>query len=124
MDEEQSRKRDLYIQKIRTAALQDAVFLLVHFNARSPRNVLFSHGLPVIELSEALPEVSQATYERILASIQRLWREGPAVAIAYYKFPDATRTYEEELSAFKANNPGFSEDTYHTVINEYLFQFR
>jgi hypothetical protein len=119
-----SDERENYIRKIRAAQLLDSVFLLFYFNGWKRHWGPPLERPPRIELSEVLPGLSQATYEHTLPSVQRMWKDADAVALAYFKYPQAKRTYEEELTAFKANNPGFSEKAYELAIDAHLVELR
>jgi hypothetical protein len=53
-----------------------------------------------------------------------MWRDANAVALAYFKYPEAKRPYEKELAAFKTNNPGFSEEAYELARHACLVKLR
>lgn len=58
------------------------------------------HGVPPDQLEDAI------------ARSERLRGGAGELAMAMLNYPQATRTYEEELEHFRRNNPGFSEETY------------
>lgn len=109
---DRAEERADYIGKIRAAQLLDAVFLLFYYNEWSRRWGPQSERSPELDLSEALPGLSQPTYEHALALVKQMWKDATAVGLAFYKYPQAKRTFEEELVAFKTENPGFSEESY------------
>lgn len=109
---ERTEERADYIGKIRAAELLDAVFLLFYYNEWSRQWGPQSERPPEIDLSEALPTLSQPTYEHALALARRMWKDATAVGLAFHQYPQAKRTFEEEVVAFKTENPGFSEESY------------
>lgn len=109
---DRAEERADYIGKIRAAQLLDAVFLLFYYNEWSRRWGPQSERPPELDLSEALPALSQPTYDHALALVRRMWKDATAVGLAFYKYPQAKRTFEEELVAFNMENPGFSEESY------------
>jgi hypothetical protein len=121
---DQAKTRADYIRRIQAARLLDAVFLLFYYNEWTRRWGPLSERPPALDLSEALPTLSRSTYEHALALANRMWSGATPVSLALLKYPEAKRSYEEELTAFKAENPGFSDESYNLALDAACVIFR
>lgn len=117
-------ERANFIGKIQAAQLVDAVFLLFYYNEWMCRWGLRSEQPPTLEISEVLPELSQPACENALTLVRRMWKGAEAVGLAFYRYPVAKRTYEEELVVFKFENPGFCEESYNLALHAAFITFR
>jgi hypothetical protein len=104
-------ERQRYVQRAKAAAFLDAVFLIIFYNRDAKR-----WGPPPkpadIESHEVFEEVQDEQYQDALKRSQRLLSGGTDVGAAYFRYPHATLTYEEQLAQFEASNPGFSKECY------------
>jgi hypothetical protein len=121
---DQAEQRADYIRKIRDAQLLDAVFLIFYYNEWSRRWGPRSERPPALDLSEALPTLSHPNYVHALALAKRMWADATEVGLAFFKYPQARRTFEEELVAFKTKNPGFSEESYELAMHAAFISLR
>ncbi|BCF97964.1 hypothetical protein PPGU19_025330 [Paraburkholderia sp. PGU19] len=121
---DQTKQRAEYIRKVRSAQLLDAVFLFFYYNKWKRNWGPRSERPPTLELSDVLPELSQPAYEHALTLVARMWKGAEAVGLAFFRYPEAKRTYEEERIAFKLENPGFSEESYELAIHAAFITFR
>jgi hypothetical protein len=53
-----------------------------------------------------------------------MWADATEVGLAFFKYPQARRTFEEELVAFKTKNPGFSEESYELAMHAAFISLR
>lgn len=121
---ERIEQREGYIRRIRTASLLDAVFLLFYYNEDARQWGSPSERPPVLDWRDVLPAVSQPTYEYALTLTKQMWEGRTAVGLAVFKYPQAKRPFKEELVAFKAGNPGFSEQSYDLAIQTACIELR
>lgn len=103
------RSRANLIAQCKSEPLLDAALKLVNHNAtfgRSPRDEFY---IDPAELFAGLPaEEVQAA----LVRSNRMLDDACNVAMAALNYPQAKRSYEEELERFRQDNPGFSEKSY------------
>ena len=104
-------ERQRYVQKAKAASFLDAVFLIVFYNRDVKR-----WGPPPkpddIEPTEVFEEMQDNRYQDALTRSHRLLSASTEVGAAFFRYQHAKLTYEEQLTRFKASNPGFSEECY------------
>lgn len=79
---------------------------------------------PAIGLAEVLPDITPDTYKDVLKRVANMEHGAHKVAMAYYEYDTATRSYEEQHAAWLADNPGFSSTTYATALHMELIAMR
>jgi len=117
-------KREQRIREIRAASPLDAVFILSHYNGYERQWGPVAQRQPAIELAEVLPDIAPQAYENALALVGKMKTGAYKVAEAYYGYDAATRSYEEENTAWLADNPGFSATAYDMARHAALVALR
>jgi hypothetical protein len=115
-------ERKTYIERIRTADVLDAVFLITYYN--SSVRMVGPRSRPALEVSQVLPELSQTHYELAQARVDRMLRAADDVGLAYYQYPEAGHSLEEAVTLFEAGNPGFGKESYGLAVNAAYVKFR
>ena len=107
--EDKFRSRAALIEKCKNESLLDAALELVNHNATfglSPNDEFY------IDPSELFQGVPPSQVQEALSRSNRMLSDAINVVMALLNYPQATRTYEEELERFKRDNPSFSEKSY------------
>lgn len=102
--------RDRYIQEAKSAAFQDAVFLIAFYN-KDVKRWGPPPKLPDIEPEEVFVSFDQAEHKVCQGRASSLMASSGSVGASFFSYPHS-RAYEDELVFFKEKNPGFSERCY------------
>jgi hypothetical protein len=103
------RSRAALIERCKSEPLLDAALELVNHNGI----FRYSSGDELyIDPSELFQGVPPSEIQDALSRARRMLGDANNVVMALFNYPQATRTYEEELERFKRDNPGFSEKSY------------
>ena len=118
----EAAERDRYIAKARASALLDAAVLLIYYNARVRCG---PHPQPPrLEIDSVFPELPREEALHAQESAWGMWSQASAVGLAYFHYPGASRSHEEERALLVEKHPGFSNDSYERAVSEAIFALR
>jgi hypothetical protein len=107
--------REKYIKMAKSAAFQDAVFLISYYN-NHVKNIGPKPRLDNIEPKEIFKQFDNTDFNNAMLNAGRLLYQTTYVGTAFFNYP-GSQTYESALVRMKNENPGFSENCYDLVVS-------